>query len=59
MLSRALGRGRTVRIQRPRHILVYRAAHADQVEIVRVVHDAMELARHIPNDDPPAGDATR
>lgn len=37
-------------VRRPRHFLVYR--HADAVvEIMRVLHDSMELSRHL-NDEP-------
>lgn len=36
-------------VRRPRHFLVYRAEPA-QVVVGRVLHDAMELARHLNTD---------
>jgi toxin ParE1/3/4 len=34
--------------RRGRHFIVYRAVASDAIEIVRILHDAMDLARHIP-----------
>lgn len=39
-------------VHRPRHFLVYRQAGA-VVEIVRVLHDSMELRRHLENEQQP------
>ena len=45
---------RTLHVGRPgRHFIVYRAGAADDtIEIVRILHDAMELGRNIPPEDP-------
>lgn len=40
-------------ISRPRHLILYRIAEGSIVEIGRVLHDAMELERHIAFDFPP------
>lgn len=37
-------------VHRPRHFLLYRAANPDVIGIGRVLHDAMELERHLPPD---------
>jgi toxin ParE1/3/4 len=37
-------------IHRPRHILVYRVVDDGQVDIARVLHDGMELKRHLPDE---------
>jgi toxin ParE1/3/4 len=46
-----------------RHLLVYRPAGDAPVEIIRVLHDSMDLARHLPGrdeqDEPPAEDRGR
>jgi toxin ParE1/3/4 len=34
--------------RRGRHLLMYRAAPSGTIEIVRILHDAMELQRHLP-----------
>ncbi len=39
-------------VHRPRHFLVYRQADT-VVEIVRVLHDAMELGRHLEDEQQP------
>lgn len=41
-------------IHSPRHILVYRV-HDDEVQIGRVLHDGMDLKRHLPVEFWPAG----
>jgi len=38
------------RRRRGRHFLMYRAAPERTVEIVRILHDRMDLQRHIPSD---------
>ena len=50
--------GRTVEgiVHRPRHLLVYSAVGEWAIDIVRVLHDGMELERHLlhlGNDDEP------
>ncbi|HBE69096.1 MAG TPA: plasmid stabilization protein ParE [Planctomycetaceae bacterium] len=40
----------TGRVKRPRHFLLYRIADNGTIEIGRVLHDSMELARHLPTD---------
>lgn len=35
---------------RPRHLLLYRFAHADLISIGRILHDAMEIERHLPQE---------
>jgi toxin ParE1/3/4 len=34
----------------PRHIMFYRVASDDVIEVVRLLHDAMEVQLHLPND---------
>ena len=47
------------RVHRPRHFLLYRNSHDGRVEIGRVLHDRMDLARHLPEDfGPSAGGAS-
>ncbi len=36
--------------RRGRHFIMYRAAAGQVIEVVRILHDAMDLARHIPPD---------
>jgi toxin ParE1/3/4 len=36
------------RVRTPRHFLLYRCASPDIVGVGRVLHEAMELSRHIP-----------
>lgn len=38
----------TGRVRRPRHFLLYRIGPDGVVEIGRVLHDRMDLARHLP-----------
>lgn len=35
------------RVKRPRHLLLYRVSRNDSVEISRVLHDSMDLDRHM------------
>ena len=37
-------------VLRPRHLLLYRHVHPDLIGIGRVLHDAMEIERHVPKD---------
>jgi toxin ParE1/3/4 len=34
--------------RRGRHFIMYRAANDQVIEVLRILHDAMDLARHIP-----------
>lgn len=34
----------------PRHTVFYRVANDDVIEVVRLLHDAMEVQLHLPND---------
>jgi len=47
---RARAKGAAARVGHPRHLLAYEFDH-DRVLILRVLHDAMELARHLPSND--------
>jgi toxin ParE1/3/4 len=37
--------------RRGRHLILYRPAHGNVIEVIRILHDAMELARHVPPDN--------
>ncbi|WP_024616655.1 type II toxin-antitoxin system RelE/ParE family toxin [Pseudomonas kilonensis] len=37
-------------VKSPRHIVFYRVGDGDVIEIVRLLHDAMEVQLHLPND---------
>jgi len=39
------------RVHRPRHFLLYRTRDDDQVEIGRVLHDGVDLKRHLPEEN--------
>jgi toxin ParE1/3/4 len=43
---RVLHVGRSGR--RGRHFLIYRAAGDREIEIIRILHDSMDLRRHLP-----------
>jgi toxin ParE1/3/4 len=45
--SRDRARGLNGLVQRPRHFLIYRPVKAGLIAIGRVLHDAMELERHL------------
>ena len=47
-----IGKGyRTLHLSRPgRHFVLYRQGDADAIVIVRILHDSMELSRHVPED---------
>lgn len=38
-------------VQSPRHFIVYRVVSRELVVILRVLHDSMDLARHLPGDN--------
>ena len=40
-------------VARPRHLILYRIGDSRTVEVGRVLHDAMELARHAQFEFPP------
>jgi toxin ParE1/3/4 len=44
------------RVRRPRHFLLYRVQPDDTVEIGRVLHDSMDLIRHVPDEYRPKAD---
>jgi toxin ParE1/3/4 len=48
--SRQRARGQGSIIRKPRHFLVYRLRGDTHIEIVRVLHDAMDLERHLPDE---------
>lgn len=37
-------------VKSPRHIVFYRVANDDVIEVVRLLHGAMEVQLHLPND---------
>ncbi|NMX53037.1 type II toxin-antitoxin system RelE/ParE family toxin [Pseudomonas veronii] len=37
-------------VKSPRHILFYRVADGDVIEVIRLLHDSMEVLLHLPND---------
>lgn len=39
---------RVALVKRPRHVLVFRQPSENVVEVGRVLHDSMDLARHLP-----------
>lgn len=39
-----------LRVKRPRHFLILRIVAEDTIEIGRVLHDGMDLMRHLPPD---------
>lgn len=41
--------------RRGRHFILYRTEGAGMIEVVRILHDAMDLARHLPNSGPDKG----
>lgn len=48
--SREQARTRFGLVYAPRHIVVYRRTSPDLVEIGRILHDAMDIARHVPDN---------
>jgi toxin ParE1/3/4 len=36
--------------RRGRHFILYRAAEGSAIDVIRILHDSMDLARHIPLD---------
>jgi toxin ParE1/3/4 len=50
MFSRDRARGPSGVVRRPRHFLVYRRRDENVIDVVRVLHDARELDRHMPDE---------
>lgn len=48
--SRERARGGAGIVHNPRHFLLYRRGSGGFIEIARVLHDAFDLARHLPSD---------
>ena len=46
-LRHARGQSRHDRVNRPRHIVFYRTGADGRIEIVRLLHEAMELGQHL------------
>ncbi|MCY7355758.1 MAG: type II toxin-antitoxin system RelE/ParE family toxin [Lysobacter sp.] len=38
-------------VRRPRHLLLFRWTQPELIDVARVLHDAMEIERHLPTDD--------
>ena len=49
--SRERARGTDGIVRQPRHLIIYKIEGADLVVIIRVLHDAMEVRRHLPAID--------
>ncbi|MEX5547394.1 type II toxin-antitoxin system RelE/ParE family toxin [Pseudomonas pergaminensis] len=37
-------------VKSPRHVVFYRVANEEVIEVVRLLHDAMDVQLHLPND---------
>lgn len=48
--SRDHARTRDAAVRRPRHLLLYRCSSPALIEVGRVLHDTMEVERHLPAD---------
>lgn len=48
--SRERARGPNGIVRHPRHLILYRMEAPDQVAIIRLLHDAMEVSRHLPQN---------
>ncbi|MDP9839395.1 toxin ParE1/3/4 [Neorhizobium huautlense] len=48
--SRKRARHETGIVKHPRHLLLYRVLNPELIGIGRILHDAMELQRHLPPD---------
>ncbi|CAI8705500.1 MULTISPECIES: type II toxin-antitoxin system RelE/ParE family toxin [Pseudomonas] len=48
--SRQLAKHPHGTIKTPRHVVFYRVANDDVIEVVRLLHDAMEVQFHLPTD---------
>ena len=36
--------------RRGRHVIIYRTRHENVIDVIRILHDAMDFARHVPSD---------
>jgi toxin ParE1/3/4 len=45
------------RVRHPRHLLLYRTRDDGRIEIGRVLHDSMDLLRHLPEEYRPQPDS--
>lgn len=50
--SRRTRIGSAPRVATPRHFLLFRLRHETTLEVVRVLHDSMQLSRHLPRATP-------
>lgn len=52
-LRHSISRARTEHgtVRAPRHLLVYRLGNPDLIDVARVLHDAMDLRRHVSTGD--------
>lgn len=48
--SRERAKSETGLVKNPRHLLLYRALRPGLVGVGRVLHDSMEIERHLPDD---------
>ena len=48
--SRERAKSETGLVKNPRHLLLYRALRSGLVGVGRVLHDSMEIERHLPDD---------
>lgn len=48
--SRERARSENGLVKNPRHLLLYRVLNDDLVGVGRVLHDSMEIERHLPDD---------
>ncbi|MEE5093495.1 type II toxin-antitoxin system RelE/ParE family toxin [Pseudomonas alliivorans] len=37
-------------VKSPRHVVFYRVSNDEMIEVVRLLHDAMDVQLHLPND---------
>jgi toxin ParE1/3/4 len=45
--------------RRGRHFILYRTASANTIEVVRILHEAMDLPRHVPESGSDSSDASQ
>lgn len=50
--SRDRARDESGVVRHPRHLLLYRLVHPGMIGVGRLLHDAMEIERHLPEDYP-------
>lgn len=49
--SRIRARRAGATVSQPRHLILYRPEPGNVIAVIRVLHDAMELERHLPPED--------